>query len=455
MNEYRTSIEFVNHASVLLRYNQTAILSDPWYYNSVFNKGWRLIYDNDKDYIKEILSRTNYIYISHEHPDHFNPQFLTSTEIKEIILKKKIKFIFQETKDKRVLSFLKKMGFEVVECSINKKIKLNDEANIMISKHDFYDSSLLVQFPDSTILNLNDCPLRDKTEIKKFKQLVGHVDLLLTQFSYAAWKGSRNEKNLRAISANEKINNIIDQYKYLNPIKVVPFASYIYFSNEMNFYMNDRSNKPFEVSKKLISKNIDAIILKPGEIQKINDLKQNPESLKFWTTHLNNLKNKELDNYDKKLTIEELNNQFEIYKKILMKKNSFLLIKILNKIKFLNFFQDINIFLTDHNINYNFSIIRGLVKSNENKIDIKMHSESLFFILKNEFGYDTLTVNGCFESSFEKFNKVTRTLALASLNAMGINLNVFIIFRANIIILFLKKLRSFISKAKSSSLLSS
>lgn len=455
MNEYRTSIEFVNHASVLLRYNQTAILSDPWYYNSVFNKGWRLIYDNDKNYIKEILSRTNYIYISHEHPDHFNPQFLTSTEIKEIILKKKIKFIFQETKDKRVLSFLKKMGFEVVECSINKKIKLNDEASIMISKHDFYDSSLLVQFPDSTILNLNDCPLRGKTEIKKFKQLVGHVDLLLTQFSYAAWKGSRNEKNLRAISANEKINNIIDQYKYLNPIKVVPFASYIYFSNEMNFYMNDRSNKPFEVSKKLISKNIDAIILKPGEIQKINDLKQNPESLKFWTTHLNNLKNKELDNYDKKLTIEELNNQFEIYKKILMKKNSFLLIKILNKIKFLNFFQDINIFLTDHNINYKFSIIRGLVKSNENKIDIKMHSESLFFILKNEFGYDTLTVNGCFESSFEKFNKVTRTLALGSLNAMGINLNVFIIFRANIIILFLKKLRSFISKAKSSSLLSS
>ena len=169
MNEYRTSIEFVNHASVLLRYNQTAILSDPWYYNSVFNKGWRLIYDNDKDYIKEILSRTNYIYISHEHPDHFNPQFLTSTEIKEIILKKKIKFIFQETKDKRVLSFLKKMGFEVVECSINKKIKLNDEANIMISKHDFYDSSILIKFPDASILNLNDCPLRDVKDIKKFK----------------------------------------------------------------------------------------------------------------------------------------------------------------------------------------------------------------------------------------------------------------------------------------------
>ena len=84
-----------------------------------------------------------------------------------------------------------------------------------------------------------------------------------------------------------------------------------------------------------------------------------------------------------------------------------------------------------------------------------MHSESLYFILKNEFGYDTLTVNGCFETSFEKFNKVTRTLALGSLNAMGINLNIFIIFRANIIILFLKKLRSFISKAKSSRLLSS
>jgi UDP-MurNAc hydroxylase len=455
MSNHKTNIEFINHASVLVRYNKTAILSDPWYYDSVFNKGWRLVYDNDKNYIKEILNKINYIYISHEHPDHFNPQFLASVEIREIIIKNKIKFIFQKTKDKRVISFLKKVGFEVIECPINKKIKLNSDTYILISKHDFYDSSILIEFPDNKILNLNDCPLRTEVEIKKFQQLVGNVDLLLTQFSYAAWKGAKNEKNLRLISANEKIKNIVDQYKYLKPKKVIPFASYIYFSNEMNFYMNDKSNKPLEVVEKLKSQNVDAVILKPGETQEIDTLKQNPASLEFWSTQLNKLENKKLDVYDKEVSLQELNEQFQIYKKKIIKKNSIIIIKFLNKIKFLNFFQDINIYLTDHNINYKFSIINGIIKTADNKKDIEMHSESLYFILKNEFGYDTLTVNGCFETSFEKFNKVTRTLALGSLNAMGINLNIFIIFRANIIILFLKKLRSFISKAKSSRLLSS
>ena len=36
-----------------------------------------------------------------------------------------------------------------------------------------------------------------------------------------------------------------------------------------------------------------------------------------------------------------------------------------------------------------------------------MHSESLSFIFKNEFGFDTLTVNGCFECSPKNFSKVS------------------------------------------------
>ena len=455
MNKYKTTIEFINHASVLLRYNKTGILSDPWYFNSVFNKGWRLIYENDKKYIQETLNKVNYIYISHEHPDHFNPQFLNTNEIKEIILKNKIKFLFQETKDKRVFNFLNKIGFDVIECKINKKIKLDSDTNVIISKHDFYDSSLLVEFPDNKILNLNDCPLRDQNEIIKFKKITGSIDLLLTQFSYAAWKGSVNEKKLRTISANEKIKNIIDQYNYLEPKKVVPFASYIYFSNEMNSYMNDSSNKPSELNEKLINQNLKSVILRPGEIQEVDSLSQNPESLQFWSNQLSQLNNKKLDIYDKKISLGELNTQFQKYKEKIAKKNSFLLIRFLNKVTFLNFFQDINIYLTDHDKNYKFSIIEGLLETEESNTDIKMHSESLSFIFKNEFGYDTLTVNGCFECSFDKFNKVTKTLAIGSLNAMGINLNILIIFKANIIFLFLKKLRSFIGKAKSSRLVSS
>ena len=134
-----SKIEFVNHASVLISYDKIGILSDPWYFFSVFNKGWRLLHENEIDYIESVLSKSSHIYISHEHPDHFNPRFLLDERIKKLIIKYNITFIFQETKDKRVINFLKKNDFSVQECKLDKFLNLSDKVSIKISKHDFYD----------------------------------------------------------------------------------------------------------------------------------------------------------------------------------------------------------------------------------------------------------------------------------------------------------------------------
>ena len=50
-----------------------------------------------------------------------------------------------------------------------------------------------------------------------------------------------------------------------------------------------------------------------------------------------------------------------------------------------------------------------------------MHSNSLAFIFKNSFGFDTLTVNGCFEEK-EKgaFVKLTKNFAVENLNNLGV-----------------------------------
>ena len=70
-----------------------------------------------------------------------------------------------------------------------------------------------------------------------------------------------------------------------------------------------------------------------------------------------------------------------------------------------------------------------------------MHSQSLFFIFKNEFGFDTLTVNGCFEASREGFLKSTKSLAIGSLNALGLGINIKLLKESKIIFLFLIKLK--------------
>ena len=70
-----------------------------------------------------------------------------------------------------------------------------------------------------------------------------------------------------------------------------------------------------------------------------------------------------------------------------------------------------------------------------------MHSKSLYLIFDQGYGYDTLTVNGCFEElNKDGFVKMTQSLALGNLNNIGIYLNYSIIFNFNIIFLFLKKI---------------
>ena len=58
MNDNKTTIEFVNHASALISFGKIGILSDPWYSKSVFHHGWRLLYENENQYINEVLATT-------------------------------------------------------------------------------------------------------------------------------------------------------------------------------------------------------------------------------------------------------------------------------------------------------------------------------------------------------------------------------------------------------------
>ncbi len=214
--------------------------------------------------------------------------------------------------------------------------------------------------------------------------------------------------------------------------------------------MNDSINKPDVVFEALQQKNINTIIMAPGEIQNLETVTQNSKSLEFWRNQFESIeKTKQIDEYDKSIELDQLNLNFEKYQKKIFQKNSKLLITILNKISFLNIFQDIIIFLEDHNKYYKFSILKGLSLTKNNNFDISMHSDSLLFIFKNEFGFDTLTVNGCFQTNSKKFSKVTKTLALGSLNAMGLGLNYKILFDFQVIFLFLKKVYSFFKKLKS------
>ena len=316
-----SSIRLINHASAKISLDNISIVSDPWYDGSVFHKGWKLIHELPINETKKYLENTDYIYISHEHPDHFSPGFFLNDEYKVILDRNNTKILFQETKDKRVLKFLEKKGYKVIEIPNNKYVTLKNGVKIKIIRFGYIDSALIIECSNDKILNLNDCPLSDINEIRKFRKEHGKFDLLLTQFSYAAWKGNEDNKEYRKKAAAEKIETMINQYNILECKKIIPFASFIYFSNHLNKFMNDQINQPHIFQEQLSSK-INSIILQPGEEQLIKDLKQKDSSLNFWREKYSKISSLPLENFDKSFNYQDLTNEYLKYKDKILDINS-------------------------------------------------------------------------------------------------------------------------------------
>ena len=71
----KTSIKFINHASVIVSADGISILSDPWYQGPAFNKVGTYYMKLKMKRLLVILT-TLRIWISFEHPDHFSIPFL-------------------------------------------------------------------------------------------------------------------------------------------------------------------------------------------------------------------------------------------------------------------------------------------------------------------------------------------------------------------------------------------
>ena len=78
----KTSIKFINHASVIVSDNNISVLSDPWYDGDAFHKGWNLLHETKTHDVEEILNEITHIWISHEHPYHFSILFFKKLKIK-------------------------------------------------------------------------------------------------------------------------------------------------------------------------------------------------------------------------------------------------------------------------------------------------------------------------------------------------------------------------------------
>lgn len=255
------SIEWINHASYLMRLPGIDLVCDPWLEGTAFKDGWRHISSTRFGY--ERFAGVSHIWISHQHPDHFAPASLKKIARED---RERIVVLYQQTADKLVLNWLRSNGFaRAQEVPLRRWIPLDENTEIQVGTVTD-DSWLAVRRGGKTYLNVNDCVLKRRDLIESIAEAVGDVDVLFTQFSYAQWIGNPGDTELRRRDAREKYERIRLQNEIFNPRVIVPFASFIYFCHEENFFMNDSVNAVYDVASFIeheLKKT--AVVLYPGE----------------------------------------------------------------------------------------------------------------------------------------------------------------------------------------------
>ncbi len=408
-------IKFINHASFIVKNKNFNLLIDPWFSGSSFNNGWDLI-SKTKVEDKE-LKEITHIWFSHEHPDHFSVK-----DLKYIYsLNKDIKILFQETLDKRVINFCKNLGFTVVEVKNFQKYFFDKNSYIQIIKCGLLDSFAIIKDSNHLIVNMNDCV--PQNELYKIKNIINdiNIDVLFTQFSYADWNGNSAEGYLRKNAIKKKFQQIKDQINFFKPKYIVPFASYIYFSNKENFFMNDEIPK-ISLVEKMINKNFlstSPIILYPNDDWDYN-LRKNVESIEKYENDFSQISIKHIPT---KVNINELINLSKLQVKKIKKINGnlFMFIIFLYQKLFKKGFQSINIYIKDIDTYVYYDFYFGLKVIEKCHKRIIINSEALSTILKFEWGIGTIIINGrFFLENMIYLNNLRSAFSIPIINSNGI-----------------------------------
>jgi len=252
----------LGQAGLSIESNNCKLVCDPWFSNTGgFLARWHQFPPNENISINE-LHDCDYLYISHEHHDHFDREFLKS-------FPKDIQVIIANFQTKDFRNDISALGFSnIVEMNDWQTLNLAENFDVtLITDPGKYkeDSSLLIKSEGFKILNKNDC-YHSKDYLEKFHSI--GIDLLFTQFSGAIWypmiyEYDEETKKKAAKKVRDRLNEyFIGVVNTIQPKYVIPSAGPPCFLEndcfEFNFHENgifpDQHDIVPEIEGKLVSK---------------------------------------------------------------------------------------------------------------------------------------------------------------------------------------------------------
>jgi L-ascorbate metabolism protein UlaG (beta-lactamase superfamily) len=216
----RLTVDYLNHASVLLRIGEHRLLCDPWYSGTAFSGGWGLRYDNPQ--AMELALQATHLWISHWHSDHMHVPTLQALAQQ----KPKLRVLANTSANFSTAERLRSFGFrDVIELHERTPLSLGDAVSVVRYPTAGVDNMLHVRAHGWSIVNYNDCNLRPRA-LRMLASKLGKIDLLLTNYNHA---GKLFEPGTPLAEKQKLWQALTRVIELLSARHVLPFASSHYY----------------------------------------------------------------------------------------------------------------------------------------------------------------------------------------------------------------------------------
>lgn len=182
-------ITYLGHAGFLVETADAIVVADPWLSpEGAFDSAWMQYPQNHHlaAMVREKLENSpkqRFLYISHEHKDHYDPAFLGTLRKRDLTL------VLARFRRSALRDELASWGAKEIRiCDDGEVIPLPGGGHLKVLVEDAgvnRDSSLLIHAEGRTFLNINDCKLHDR--MPRIAREDGPIHVFTGQYSGAIW----------------------------------------------------------------------------------------------------------------------------------------------------------------------------------------------------------------------------------------------------------------------------
>ncbi len=411
-------IRLVSHASVIIRCGDTQIWTDPWLFGKVFNDSWTLFPEASFD--PSLLSGIDYIWLSHEHPDHFHIPTLNSLPDD---FKHRVTILFQSNGSHHAFKALEKIGYLNYRVLPHRtKIALTPQTRVYCYRVGTLDSALGVMSGDRTLFNVNDCRIND-ADCRTVSGDLGPIDVVLNQFSLAVYNGFDHPEEYLARGRRRVLEKLSANHRGLHAKVTIPFASLMYFSSVDNRYMNEFHNRPRDVFNYVNGRGQQCAVLYPGDTYTAGEAYDSGPALKRYDELWAGFPKMDYDS-PPQVPLEQIRDAFHTLARHLRDKYPMTLLRLL---------RPVVVRINDLDKTIVFSIPAGtLAEAPGRDPDLIISGQSLFFCFARPHGLQTLASAAC-HRVLKDFRNWRMHRALFALNSAEVYLRPrFVLSRKNL-----------------------